>query len=56
MTEDNGAKRKSKEELIAIREAQKRLTWIENVKRIKGWGQEKAESEWTKIFNQHGKQ
>lgn len=40
---------KSKEELLAIREAQKRLSWIENVKRVLGYDQEKAESEWSKI-------
>jgi len=43
---------KEKGELKAIREAQKRLTWIENVKRIKGWDQETAEREWARIFNQ----
>lgn len=41
---------RDKEELKAIREVQKRLSWIENVKRIYGWGQERAEKEWTKIF------
>jgi hypothetical protein len=30
----------------------KRLSWIENVKRIKGYSQEEAESAWARIFNQ----
>lgn len=38
-----------KKELKAAREAQKRLTWINNVKRIYNWDQETAEREWTKI-------
>lgn len=42
---------KSKEELKAIREAQKRLSWIDNVKRIYNWDQERAEAEWTKVFS-----
>lgn len=42
---------KTKEELNAIREAQKRNAWIENVKRVYGWDQERAEKEWAKIFN-----
>lgn len=42
--------KKSKEELTAIREAQKRLTWIENVKRIQNLSQEEAERKWTEIF------
>lgn len=40
-----------KQELKCAREAQKRLTWINNVKRIYGWDQERAEAEWTKLFN-----
>lgn len=43
--------KKSKAELHAIREASKRLSWIENVKRIEGYSQEEAEAAWTKIFN-----
>lgn len=43
--------KRTKEELAAIREAQKRLTWIENVKRLYGWDQEEAERRWEKIFN-----
>lgn len=43
---------KSKEELNAIREAQKRLSWIENVKRVQGYTQGQAEQAWAKIFNQ----
>jgi hypothetical protein len=35
----------------ALREAQKRLAWIENVKRIKGYSQEEAEAVWNRIFN-----
>lgn len=46
---------KTPEELKAIREAQKRLSWIDNVKRIKGWDQERAEAEWTRIFNSKGR-
>lgn len=42
---------KDKQELNAIREAQKRNTWIENVKRIQGLDQKQAEELWTKIFN-----
>lgn len=44
--------KKSKEELLAMREAQKRLAWIENVKRIMNWDQETAEKEWARIFTQ----
>lgn len=40
---------KTKEELNTIREAQKRLSWIDNVKRIYNWDQERAEAEWTNI-------
>jgi len=40
-----------KQKLNAIREAQKRLSWIENVKRIKGLDQQEAEKAWAKIFN-----
>lgn len=42
--------KKSPEELRAIREAQKRLTWIDNVKRIYNWSDEQAEAEWQRIF------
>lgn len=35
----------------ALRAAQKRLTWIDNVKRKLGYTQEQAEAEWAKIFN-----
>jgi hypothetical protein len=35
----------------ALREAQKRNAWIDNVKRVYGWDQERAEREWAKIFN-----
>lgn len=41
---------KTREELNAIREAQKRTSWIENVKRVKDYSQEEAEAAWTKIF------
>ncbi|HYF69133.1 MAG TPA: hypothetical protein VD884_13410 [Ohtaekwangia sp.] len=37
--------------LKAMREAQKRLTWIENVKRVSNLTQEQAEAAWTRIFN-----
>jgi len=37
---------------IEKREAQKRLSWIENVKRIEGFTQEQAEKKWTEIFNE----
>lgn len=40
---------KNNEQLKAVREAQKRLAWIENVKRIKGLSQEEAERLWLKI-------
>lgn len=43
-------RKKSKEELNAIREAQKRLSWIDNVKRIYNLTQEEAEKQWTKTF------
>jgi hypothetical protein len=42
---------KTDAELKAVREAQKRNSWIENVKRVKGYSQEEAEKAWTKIFN-----
>lgn len=41
---------KSKEEINALREAQKRLTWIDNVKRKLGYSQEEAEKKWQEIF------
>ena len=41
---------KTRQELNAIREAQKRTSWIENVKRVKDYSQEEAESAWSKIF------
>lgn len=40
---------KSKEEINALREAQKRLTWIDNVKRKLGYSQEEAEKKWVEI-------
>lgn len=40
----------------ALREAQKRLTWIDNVKRKLNYTQEQAEAEWTKIHNSQSKQ
>ncbi len=46
---------KPTEEQRVMREAQKRLAWIDNVKRIKGYTQEQAEKEWTKIFNSQPK-
>jgi len=36
---------------VEKREAQKRLSWIANVKRIEGLTQEQAEKKWTEIFN-----
>jgi hypothetical protein len=42
---------KTPEELKAAREAQKRLMWIENVKRVQGYSQEQAERIWAKIYN-----
>lgn len=42
---------KSKDELTAIREAQKRNAWINNVKKVYGYTQEQAEREWAKIFH-----
>jgi hypothetical protein len=41
---------KTKDELKAVREAQKRLSWIENVKRVNKYTQEQAEAAWTRIF------
>lgn len=41
---------KSKEELNALREGQKRLTWINNVKRIQNLTQEEAELKWELIY------
>lgn len=38
-----------KEEVKAMREAQKRLTWIDNVKRKLGYTQEQAEKKWSEI-------
>lgn len=43
---------KTKEELTAIRESQKRLTWIDNVKRKLGYTQEEAEKKWSEINQQ----
>lgn len=43
---------KSKEEIKAMREAQKRLTWIDNVKRKLGYSQEEAEKAWLKIHSE----
>lgn len=40
-----------KQRVYAAREAQKRLSWIDNVKRKLGYDQEKAESEWLRIFD-----
>lgn len=44
-------KNKSKEELQAIREAQKRIAWISKVKRTNGYSQEEAEKAWAKTYN-----
>lgn len=44
-----------KARIEAIRVAQKRLAWIQNVKRVFNWDQQKAEEEWTKIFNAKSK-
>lgn len=41
--------KKSKEELNAMRVAQKRLTCIDNVKRKLGYTQEQAERKWEEI-------
>lgn len=43
---------KDKEEIKALREAQKRLTWIDNVKRKLNYTQEQAEKKWAEINNQ----
>lgn len=40
----------SEKELKALREAQKRLAWIDNVKRRLGYTQEEAERAYTRIF------
>lgn len=41
----------NEQRLKSMREAQKRLTWIDNVKMKLGYDQEKAESEWSRIFD-----
>lgn len=39
------------EKLKALRIAQKRLTWIDNIKRKLGYTQEQAEKKWSEINN-----
>lgn len=47
---------KTKEEINAVRFAQKRLAWIDNVKRKLGYTQEQAEKKWLEInANQQSK-
>jgi fructosamine-3-kinase len=43
--------KKSREEIEAIKFAHKRLSWIENVCRVKGIEFQEAEALWTKIYN-----
>lgn len=40
------------EQVKALREAQKRLAWIENVKKKLGYSQEEAEKAYLRIFKQ----
>lgn len=45
--------KKSKEELNALREEQRRLTWINNVKRIQNLTQREAELKWELVYGKN---